>query len=111
MVKQNDDWANAREAEVWELLKSRLAGEGDPAGLARELLCLLALEDNAAPGEQAAKPTVPEPLPPAKLREPDVPPLPDGLSMSDLVRRLIQNAADDGETAARLKEFLHKYIE
>ncbi len=110
MVKQNDDWANAREAEVWELLKSYLAGEGDPAGLARELLRLLAQEDMAAPRE-AAKPAAPEQLPPARLKEPALPYLPDGLSMSDLVCRLIDNAADDGETVARLKDFLHKYIE
>lgn len=111
MVKQKDDWGETREAEVWQLLKSYLAGESDPAGLAQELLCLLAQEDNAAPGETAAKPIAPEPLPKTKLREPAMMPLPDGLSMSDLVRRLIDNAADDGETAARLKDFLHKYIE
>ena len=109
MVKQKDDWGETHEAEVWELLKSYLAGGSDPAGLAQELLQLLAQEDNAV--APASKPAAAEPLPKTKLKEPAVPPLPDGLSMRDLVHRLIDNMADDGEMAARLKDFLHKYIE
>lgn len=111
MVNQKDDRAKAREEEVWELLKSRLAGDSDPAGLARELLRRLAEAEHDTPEAGPAKPMPPEELPKARLKEPAAPPPPDGLSMGDLVRRLIRGAADDDGMGARLKDFLYKYAE
>ena len=96
MVKQKTARSAGREEELWQLLKSYLAGERDGAALKRELLRQL-------PAAQTA-------TRPPKLKEPELQPPPDGIDFNRLVRHLIDNTAD-GETAEKLRDFLRKYGE
>lgn len=108
MVKQKTARSAGREEELWQLLKSYLAGERDGSELRRELLRQLSAEQTAAKPPKHG-PAAPGETPP-RLKEPELQPPPDGIELGRLVQHLIDNTAD-GETAEKLREFLRKYAE
>lgn len=108
MVKQKTARSAGREEELWQLLKSYLAGERDGAALKRELLRQLPAEQTATRPPKHG-PAAPSETPP-RLKEPELQPPPDGIDFNRLVRHLIDNTAD-GETAEKLRDFLRKYGE